>query len=91
MKCKTHDPSRSSFRDRRFLAWAPHWRGEAIVEFVADRARTQGLSHLFVLTTQSAHFFRERAFEPVSVRRLPAERRARFDHKRRSKVLFRAL
>jgi amino-acid N-acetyltransferase len=66
-------------------------RGEAIVEFVADRARAQGLSHLFVLTTQSAHFFRERAFEPVSVRRLPAERRARYDHKRRSKVLFRAL
>jgi amino-acid N-acetyltransferase len=66
-------------------------RGEAIVEFIVERAQALGLAHVFVLTTQSAHFFRERGFVPVSVRKLPAERRARYDHKRRSKVLFRTL
>ncbi|MFN9808501.1 MAG: GNAT family N-acetyltransferase, partial [Deltaproteobacteria bacterium] len=30
-------------------------RGEAIVEYIAERARAMGLSHLFVLTTQTAH------------------------------------
>jgi len=66
-------------------------RGEAIVEFVADRARTQGLSHLFVLTTQTAHFFRERGFVPVRWTELPPARRARYDKRRKSKVLFREL
>ena len=66
-------------------------RGEAIVEYIADRARILGLEHLFVLTTQSAHFFRERAFNPVSWKRLPPARRARYDKRRRSKVLFRDL
>jgi amino-acid N-acetyltransferase len=66
-------------------------RGEAIVEYIADRARLLGLEHLFVLTTQSAHFFRERAFNPVTWKRLPPARRARYDKRRRSKVLFREL
>lgn len=66
-------------------------RGESIVDAIVERARQMGLSGLFVLTTQSAHFFRERGFVPASVRALPVERRARYDHKRRSKVLTRAL
>jgi amino-acid N-acetyltransferase len=48
-----------------------------------------GLESLFVLTTQTAHFFRERGFVPASVRALPEARRARYDRRRRSKVLFR--
>jgi amino-acid N-acetyltransferase len=66
-------------------------RGEQLVEYVADRARAMGLSRVFVLTTQTSHFFRERGFVPASVRALPMERRARYDHRRRSKVLFREL
>jgi amino-acid N-acetyltransferase len=66
-------------------------RGEAIVEYIADRARGMGLSHLFVLTTQTAHFFRERGFHPVRWTELPPERRARYDKRRKSKVLFREL
>jgi amino-acid N-acetyltransferase len=66
-------------------------RGEAIVEFIADRARAQGLTHLFVLTTQTAHFFRERGFVPVPWKKLPLERQVRYDKRRKSKVLFREL
>ena len=64
-------------------------RGEQLVEYVVDRARAMGLERLFVLTTQTAHFFRERGFVPATVRALPAARRQRYDHRRRSKVLFR--
>lgn len=66
-------------------------RGEAIVESIANRARALGLGRLFVLTTQSAHFFRERGFSPARWTELPAARRARYDKKRRSQVLFRTL
>lgn len=64
-------------------------RGEQLVEYVVDRARAMGLARVFVLTTQTAHFFRERGFVPASPRTLPAVRRERYDHRRRSKVLFR--
>lgn len=64
-------------------------RGEQLVEYVVERARAMGLERLFVLTTQTAHFFRERGFVPATVRALPTGRRERYDHRRRSKVLFR--
>lgn len=77
------------------LAVSPRYResgrGEQLVEYVVDRARAMGLERLFVLTTQTAHFFRERGFVPASVRALPTARRERYDHRRRSKVLFREL
>jgi amino-acid N-acetyltransferase len=66
-------------------------RGEAIVEYVVERARTLGLTDVFVLTTQTAHFFRERGFVPVHWKKLPPARRARYDKRRKSKVLFRDL
>ncbi len=66
-------------------------RGEALVEYLAERARDAGLDQLFVLTTQTAHFFRERGFSPKPWTALPKARRARYDHRRRSKVLVRAI
>ena len=66
-------------------------RGEEILELMEERARGLGLTHLFVLTTRTAHFFQERGFEPASVRRLPRERRASYDKSRRSRVLVKAL
>ncbi len=66
-------------------------RGEALVEYIAERARAMGLSGLFVLTTQTSDWFRERGFEPASVRALPEARKLRYDRSRRSKVLVRDL
>jgi amino-acid N-acetyltransferase len=66
-------------------------RGEQLVESVAELAQRRGIERLFVLTTQSQHFFRERGFLPATTRALPEARRARYDHKRRSKVLVREL
>ncbi|UJR82174.1 amino-acid N-acetyltransferase [Sandaracinus amylolyticus] len=66
-------------------------RGEAIVEYTAQKARAMGLETLFVLTTQTTDWFRERGFQPAGVRALPEARRARYDRKRRSKVLVRDL
>ena len=66
-------------------------RGEAIVDSIVDAARGMGLRQVFVLTTQTSDWFRERGFAPASIRALPTERRVRYDRKRRSKVLVRDL
>lgn len=66
-------------------------RGESIVEAMCDRARAAGLSQIFVLTTQTSDWFVERGFEAATIRELPEQRRARYDRKRRSKVLVREL
>lgn len=66
-------------------------RGEQLVELLADVAHRRGIEKLFVLTTQTSHFFRERGFLPARPSELPEARKARYDKKRRSKVLIRAL
>jgi amino-acid N-acetyltransferase len=66
-------------------------RGEELVEHIAELAQKRGIKKLFVLTTQTTHFFRERGFVPATPQALPEARRARYDKKRRSKVLVRDL
>lgn len=66
-------------------------RGDALLHFMEARAREQGLERIFVLTTRSAHFFQERGFERATVRELPQARRASYDRRRRSRVLFKEL
>lgn len=66
-------------------------RGEEIVDAIIDKARAMGLTKVFVLTTQTSDWFRERGFVQASVRALPEARRARYDRRRRSKVLLREL
>jgi amino-acid N-acetyltransferase len=66
-------------------------RGDELLERIEARARVQGLKHLFVLTTRTAHWFRERGFVPSSVDRLPAARASLYNFQRNSKVFEKAL
>ena len=66
-------------------------RGDELLERIETRAREQGLKTLFVLTTRTAHWFRERGFEPSSVERLPAARASLYNYQRNSKIFEKAL
>ncbi|TAN48281.1 MAG: amino-acid N-acetyltransferase [Methylococcaceae bacterium] len=66
-------------------------RGERLLAFVENQARSQGLAVLFVLTTQTEHWFRERGFIAAAVDELPPERRAGYNPARNSKVLIKRL
>ncbi|MBB3102642.1 amino-acid N-acetyltransferase [Azomonas macrocytogenes] len=66
-------------------------RGDELLARIERRARHLGLKHLFVLTTRTAHWFRERGFEPSSVERLPAARASLYNLQRQSKVFEKAL
>lgn len=66
-------------------------RGERLLEYLEAKARTLHLNRLFALTTQTAHWFRERGFEPANTADLPEARRASYSLQRASKVLIKPL
>ena len=66
-------------------------RGDQLLAHIEAQARTLKLDTLFVLTTRTAHWFRERGFVPSSVERLPAKRASLYNYQRNSKVFEKAL
>jgi amino-acid N-acetyltransferase len=66
-------------------------RGDRLLAHMEDLARAGGIERLFVLTTQTAHWFRERGFEPGSLGALPMERQALYNFRRSSQVYIKAL
>ncbi len=77
------------------LAVIPEYRqaglGEMLMQRIERRARDQALEALFVLTTRTAHWFRERGFLEVSPDRLPQPKRDLYNWQRRSKVLMKTI
>ncbi len=65
--------------------------GEQLMKRIEARARVAGIKRLFVLTTVTAHWFKERGFVLQSVDDLPAEKRLVYNLQRRSKVFAKAL
>ena len=66
-------------------------RGDELLERIEQRARAMGLKTLFVLTTRTAHWFRERGFQPSTVERLPVARASLYNFQRNSQVFEKAL
>ena len=66
-------------------------RGDELLERIESRARQMGLNTLFVLTTRTAHWFRERGFAPSGVERLPAARASLYNYQRNSKIFEKSL
>lgn len=66
-------------------------RGDRLLEVIEKKARQLGLTHLFVLTTQSAHWFSERGFAHAGIESLPETRQAYYNYQRNSRVLSKAL
>lgn len=65
--------------------------GEMLLKHVEYQARTQGLQSLFVLTTQTAHWFVERGFAEADKSALPLARQQFYNYQRRSKVFVKVL
>jgi len=66
-------------------------RGDQLLVHIENRARSQGIKTLFVLTTRTAHWFRERGFIQSSVERLPSARASLYNYQRGSKVFEKSL
>jgi amino-acid N-acetyltransferase len=77
------------------LAVTPEYRrsglGDQLLRRIEQRARMQRLERLFVLTTRTAHWFRERGFVEIGPEALPREKRELYNYQRRSKVFAKSL
>ena len=73
----------------------PEYRGERrasrLLEELENEALNQGLNSVFVLTTQTAHWFIEQGFREASLDTLPQERQALYNLQRNSKVFIKSI
>ena len=65
--------------------------GDDLLAYIEQQARKQGLQQLFVLTTRTVHWFKERGFNATSLDTLPMKRRSLYNFQRNSQVLIKAL
>lgn len=94
--CAARYPSDSpAAQELACLVIHPEYRrsglGETLLDRVESDAVTAGARRMFVLTTRTAHWFRERGYVPGDVEDLPLERRQGYNRQRSSKVLVKAL
>ena len=66
-------------------------RGARLLVELEQLARRLGLKTLFVLTTQTAHWFIEHGFAEVALDTLPAERQSLYNLQRNSKVFAKSI
>ncbi len=66
-------------------------RGHRLFEYLLNKARQQNLKKLFVLTTQTTHWFIERGFLNLSIETLPDELKSYYNPQRKSKILYKEL
>lgn len=66
-------------------------RGQRLFEHLLNKARQQSLKKLFVLTTQTTHWFIERGFLNLSIETLPDELKSYYNPQRKSKILYKEL
>ncbi len=66
-------------------------RGDALLEAIEDKAARTGVETLFVLTTRTAHWFRERGFAPGDIGQLPGRKKDLYNYQRKSRVYLKTL
>jgi amino-acid N-acetyltransferase len=65
--------------------------GETLLKAVETKAKRAGISKLVVLTTRTAHWFREHGFLPGNKSDLPARKKTLYNYRRNSKVFYKRL
>ncbi len=66
-------------------------RADALLDSIERRARKRGLRQLFVLTTHTAQWFRERGFGKARISDLPLKRQELYNYQRNSRVYLKPL
>ncbi|RKS85910.1 N-acetylglutamate synthase [Orbus hercynius] len=63
-------------------------RGDMLLDKLIEQAQKMKISQLFVLTTRSIHWFREKGFIPAQVDNLPIKKKQLYNYQRNSKILI---
>lgn len=62
-----------------------------LLEHIEQQAREQGLERLFVLSTQTGHWFREKGFVDSSLEELPESKKSLYNYQRKSRIFVKPL
>ncbi len=71
--------------------YAGERRGAHLLQHLEQRAASARVQRLFVLTTRTAHWFREQGFTLGDLTELPMGKRRLYNYRRNSKVFFKTL
>jgi len=66
-------------------------RGERLLAYGEAKAKAMGLKSIFVLSTQTTHWFLERGFGEMGTQWLPEQKQALYNYDRRSKIFVKDL
>lgn len=66
-------------------------RGDILLNYIERKARNKKITSLFVLTTQSAHWFLERKFVAANFEDLPLKKRVLYNYQRNSKFFTKTI
>lgn len=66
-------------------------RASLLLSHMEKQARKLGLKKLFVLTTQTAHWFAEKGFLPAKIDQLPSRKQKLYNYQRNSKIFIKNL
>src|SRR5690606_19584973 len=66
-------------------------RAATLLQQMENQARKQKIRQLFLLTTQTAHWFIEQGFAPGSLSDLPMSRQSLYNYQRNSKIFVKNL
>ena len=66
-------------------------RGDELIQHIEWQARKQHVENVFILTTQTTHWFIERGYEKVTPNKLPVKKQALYNYQRKSIVLNKSL
>ena len=61
-------------------------RGDQLLKYIEKQTKQLGVEQLFVLTTRTAHWFRERGFVASDIKKLPVKRKSLYNYHRNSKM-----
>ncbi|MCK5881136.1 MAG: amino-acid N-acetyltransferase, partial [Sinobacterium sp.] len=88
--CSALYPSNETIAEVACVATDNHYqggqRGSKMLRFLENKAQKDGIKTVFVLTTQSAHFFLEQGFVEAGVEDLPPNNQVLYNKQRNSKV-----
>lgn len=83
-------PSEPGYAELVCLAVHPDFqhngRATKLFQFIVRQSRMQGFRYLYVLTTQTAHWFLERGFVKADISALPYEKKHTYNYQRNSEI-----
>lgn len=66
-------------------------RGESMLKFIEEMAKSMGLKKLFVLSTHTMHWFQERGYQAGEIEQLPIQRAELYNYQRKSQIFLKSI